>query len=73
MDVPEPVSQKRASMVDVKGNVPGHLLQGRNLLSGKVFGYDCLCLGSDIQVSDGTDCDCDKGVDAPEAKMNQFF
>ena len=60
-------------MVDVKGNVVGHLLQGRNLLPGKVFGYDCLCLRSDIQVYGGTNPDRDKRVDAPEAKMKKFL
>ena len=70
MYVPETVSQKGASMVDVKGNVGGHLLQGRNLLSREVFGYDCLCLGSDVQVSNGTNRDRDKGVDAPEAEIS---
>ena len=71
--VPETVSQKGASMVDVKGNVGGHLLQGRNLLSREVFGYDCLCLGSDVQVSNGTNRDRDKRVDAPEAKISLFL
>ena len=68
--VPETVSQKGASMVDVKGNVGGHLLQGGNLLSREVFGYDCLCLGSDVQVSNGANRDRDKRVDAPEAKIS---
>ena len=73
MYVPESVSQKGASVVDVQGNVVGHLLQGRNLLSGKVFGNDCLGLGSDIQVANGTNCDRYKGVDAPEVKISQFL
>ena len=68
--VPETVSQKGASMVEVKCNVGGHLLQGGNLLSREVFGYDCLCLGSDVQVSNGANRDRDKGVDAPEAEIS---
>ena len=71
--VPESVSQKGASVVDVQGNVVGHLLQGRNLLSGKVFGNDRLGLGSDIQVTNGTNRDRYKGVDAPEVKISQFL
>ena len=70
MYVPKTVSQKGTSMVEVKGNVGGHLLQGRNLLSREVFGYDCLCLGSDVQVSNGTNRDRDKSVDAPEAEIS---
>ena len=73
MYVPESVSQKGASVVDVQGNIVGHLLQGRNLLSGKVFGNDCLGLGSDIQVTNGTNRDRYKGVDAPEVKISQFL
>ena len=68
--LPKTVSQKGASMVDVKGDVAGHLLQGGNLLAGEVFGNDCLCLGSDVQVSNGANRDRDKGVDAPEAKIS---
>ena len=70
MYLPETVSQKGASMVEVKGNVARHLLQGGDLLTGEVFGYDCLCLGSDVQVSNGTNRNRDKGVDAPEAKIS---
>ena len=66
---PETISEEGASMVDVKGNVGGELLQWRNLLSGKVVGYDRFRLGSDIQAYGGTNPNGGKGVEAPEAKI----
>ena len=65
INIPETVPQEGTSMVDMKSNVIGELLQGRDFFSRKVLGYDRLRLGSDVKTCSDTHCNCYQGVDAP--------
>ena len=65
INIPETVPQEGTSMVDMKSNVIGELLQGRYFLSRKVLVYDRLRLGSDVKTCSDTHCNRYQGVDAP--------
>ena len=57
-------------MVDMKSNVIGELLQGRDLFSRKVLGYDRLRLGTDVKTCSDAHYNRYQGVDTPsQAKI----